>query len=115
LWGGGELPTGKTTYGHDAEIDVVPEHGDVVLPEVHDFVYFFHREINDEPDGGQHADQREQRVGHSVPVQLDGPKRGRRDDAARSRKFEHQSADTERKVGINSTTIERHLVLIIRI
>lgn len=77
------------TYGHDAEIDVVPEHGGVVLPEVHDFEYFFHREINDEPDDGEHADQRKQRVGHSVSVQLNGPKRRRRDDTAGCRKFEH--------------------------
>lgn len=78
-----------TTYGHDAEIDVVPEHGEVVLPEVRDFEYFFRREIDDEPDDGQHAGQREQRVGHGVPVQFDGPERGRRDDAARRWKFEH--------------------------
>lgn len=77
------------TYGYDTKIDVIPEHIDVMLSKIHDFEYFFHREINDKSDDGEHADQRRNRVGHSVPVQFDSPKRRRRDYTAGRRKFEH--------------------------
>jgi len=85
------------TYGHDAEIDVVPEHIDVIFSKIHDFEYFFHREINDEPDHGEHADQCQHWIGHSVSVEFDGPKRRRWDDTAGRRKFKHQSVSTVKR------------------
>lgn len=77
------------THGHDAEVNYVPKHVEIIPSEVKHFVYFLHCVVDDEPQDDHHAGQLPQRVGHDKPVQLDGPKRSRRKYATGCRKLEH--------------------------
>jgi len=43
------------TYDHDAKIDDVPEHFEIVQPEIIQLECFFHRVVDDKSDDHDHA------------------------------------------------------------